>query len=255
VLISPEVLYSGPEAADALVKAGIVARRNDRYFIVDMKKLLLDYVVKGKTWDALGTPTLHGPVLIRSTNPAQSNSGFTAYLLKLIILATNDVYTAPTVDQARAALPTVRAIYDAQGLQARSSGYGFDEWVLQGGEVSAPLYAGYESQVIEKVAQYPQQVAQLLQSIRVLYPEPTVYNEHPILALDARGQRLIEAMKDPQIQAIAWKKYGFRSVLLGVTNVNDFPSIGLADRVQTTSLPSAEVILMLNDCLVKNACR
>ena len=153
----------------------------------------------------------------RAPIPAKSNSGFTLSQLELIIAATKSPYDSPTVAEAKRALPTVRRLYDAQGLQAKSSDFGFDQWLLQGGELHQPLYAGYESQIIGKTVEYGSDdsaLKQLQSSVRILYPEPTIYADHPILALDAPARQLIEAMKDPEIQKIAWERYGFRSGVL-----------------------------------------
>ncbi|GHO41968.1 hypothetical protein [Ktedonospora formicarum] len=250
VLSSPEVIYAGPNGTAALQKAGIVTKRGNNYYIVNMKKLLLDYVLKGKQWEDIGAQQLQGPIQIGSTNPAESNSGFILYLLKLTIVATNDPFKSPNVAQAKNALPTIRALYDAQGLQAQSSSFGFDQWLNQGGEFRAPLYSGYESQIIEKSLEFPQ-----LKDVNILYPEPTAYSDHPILALNKKAQHFIDAMKDKKIQQIAWKKYGFRSVQLGVTNVQDFPKLPLAGNISSINVPSADVVMMLNNCLKdRNQC-
>jgi hypothetical protein len=250
VLQSPEVLYAGPRGTDALVKLGIVALRDNRYYIVDMKSLLLEYIVKHRTWESIKTTDLRGPIAVSSTDPAKSNSGFVLAQLELSILATDDVFSAPNIDQARKALPTMRALYDTQGLLARSSDAGFREWLTQGGEFKSPLYAGYENQLIQQVVQAGANSAGLLKNIRVLYPEPTIYSDHPILALDADAARFIEAMKDPEIQTRAWKTYGFRSaVQVGLNNVADFKDIPLAEQVRTTPPPNAEVTLALLGCM------
>jgi hypothetical protein len=257
VLQSPEVVYAGPSGTDALVAAGIVQKRDNRYFIVDMKKLLLQYILAHKKWDTdLKAKDLSGPITISSTDPARSNSGFTLTQLELNIVATEDVHQAPNRDQAGKALPTIRALYDAQGLQAASSDAGFQQWLAQGAEFHAPLYAGYENQLIQQVVQLGGQSGQVLTSVRVLYPDPTIYSDHPILALDAAASRFIDAMKDDlDIQKLAWKKYGFRSsVQLGINNVADLPNpnLPLADKIITTTPPNAEVTLALLAC-VKDA--
>jgi hypothetical protein len=258
VLQSPEVIYAGPEGTKALIAAGIVQKRENNYYIVDMKKLLVDYVKKGATWTSVGATTLSGPIVVASTDPAKSNSGFTLYQLMLTMLATTDVYTAPSIDQARKAMPEIKALYDGQGLQARSSDAGFDQWLLQGGEAHSPLYAGYESQIIQKVIQYAGNKAvtdQLAKDVVILYPEPTVYSDHPIIALSPDAARLIDAMKDHDIQTIAWKTYGFRSgVEIGLNNVTDFPMLPLAQQLKTTSLPKADVTLLLRHCLIDGVC-
>ncbi|MEU3452932.1 hypothetical protein ABZ671_04925 [Micromonospora sp. NPDC006766] len=250
LLQSPEVIYAGPRGTEALVRKGIVQRRGDRYFLVDMKGLLLNHVVKRGTWEALGAADLRGPVTVASTDPAKSNSGFTLAQLELNIIATTDGFSAPSLAQARQALPTMRALHDAQGLQSRSSDSGFREWLTQGGEFKAPLYAGYENQIIQQVVQSGDNSASLLRNVRVLYPDPTIYSDHPVLALDPAAGRLIDALKDPKIQTIAWQRYGFRSaVRVGANDVADFPNIGLADQVRAAPAPAADVTLALLSCM------
>ncbi|MGI5152882.1 hypothetical protein ACQEVC_41965 [Plantactinospora sp. CA-294935] len=250
LLQSPEVVYAGPRGTDALVKMGVVQQRDSRFHIVNMKSLLLDYVLKKQTWDGIGAAELRGPITISSTDPAKSNSGFVLAQLQLSILATDDVFQAPNLAQARRALPTMRALYDAQGLQARTSDSGFREWLTQGGEFKSPLYAGYENQLIQQVVQSGANSANLLRNVRVLYPEPTIYSDHPVLALNATAAGFIEAMKDPEIQRIAWQTYGFRSaVQVGVNDVADFPDIDLAEQVRTTPAPAADVTLALLSCM------
>lgn len=250
VLQSPEVIYAGPQGTDALVKAGIVSKRGDRYFIVDMKKLLLEHVLKHRTWESLGAADLRGPIAVNSTDAAKSNSGFTLAQLQLNIIATDDVFSAPSLAQAKKALTTVRAVYDAQGLQAAGSDAGFRQWLTQGAEFHAPLYAGYENQLIQLVVQLGPDSAGLLKDVRVLYPDPTIYSDHPILALNDNAIRFLDAMKDPQIQGIAWRKYGLRSgVQVGLSKASDFPTLPLAEQIRTTTPPNAEVTLALLACV------
>ncbi|MEO3924168.1 hypothetical protein ABGB07_09960 [Micromonosporaceae bacterium B7E4] len=250
LLQSPEVVYAGPRGTDALVRMGVVQQRDNRFHIVNMKSLLLDYVLKKQTWDGNGAAELRGPITVSSTDPAKSNSGFVLAQLQLSILATDDVFQAPNLVQARRALPTMRALYDAQGLQARSSESGFREWLTQGGEFKSPLYAGYENQLIQQVVQSGANSANLLRNVRVLYPDPTIYSDHPVLALNATAAGFIEAMKDPEIQSIAWQTYGFRSaVQVGVNDVADFPDIDLAEQIRTTPAPAADVTLALLSCM------
>ncbi len=75
----------------------------------------------------------------------------------------------------------------------------------------APLYAGYENQIVQYLLKAGANRAALRDSVRVIYPEPTIYSDHPILALTADAARLIDAMKDREIQILAWERFGFRS--------------------------------------------
>ena len=248
VLRSPEVIYAGPQATDALVRAGVVTLRDGRHY-ADIKTLLLEYVLAHKTWEAIGGADLRGSITVASTDAARSNSGFTLAQLELNMIATDDVYRAPHAEQAQVALATIRALYDAQGLPARNPDLGFITW-LQGGELAAPLYADYENQIVQYVIRAGQNTGPITDSVRMIYPDPTIYSDHPILALYHDSARLIEAMKDPEIQALAWRKYGFRSgPEVAPSNVGDFADLPLAQQIRTTAPPNAEVTLLLLGCI------
>jgi hypothetical protein len=96
VLQSPEVLYANKEAADGLQRAGIVQVRDNAYFIVDLRKLLDEYLLPSKSWADLGVTLPSGPVLINSSNPATSNSGMTLAQLELATVASGK--SLPTGD-------------------------------------------------------------------------------------------------------------------------------------------------------------
>ncbi|GAB4583685.1 hypothetical protein [Nocardia sp. IFM 10818] len=255
VLESPEVIYAGPAATDALLRAGIIAQRDNSYYIVELERLLLEYVLPKQKWEALGAQNLAGPIRITSTDPQTSNSGFTLAQLELTIIASGDIFSPPTLAEAKAGLPTVRGLYDAQGLQSESSDGGFREWLIQG---ASSLYAGYENQVLQQLSAYRDNKSAtdaLLAGTRMLYPDPTIFNSNPILALTAEAQRLITALQDPKVQEIAWKRYGFRSATqLGAAGTADFPQIPLALRPRTTAPPKADVTLLLLACLRDNLC-
>ncbi|MGX1809481.1 hypothetical protein ACWIGI_27490 [Nocardia sp. NPDC055321] len=255
VLETPEVIYAGPAATDALIKAGIVAQRENAYHIVDLKRLLLDYVLPKQKWEALAAQNLAGPIRITSTDPATSNSGFSLLQLELTVIASGDVFQPPTVAEAKAGLPTVRGLYDAQGLQSDTSTGGFREWLIQG---AAMLYAGYENQVLQQLAAYrdnPAATDALLAGTRMLYPDPTLFNSNPVLALTPEAQQLITALQDPEIQRIAWQRYGFRSATqLGAPNAADFARIPLAAQPRGTAPPKADVTLLLLACVRDNKC-
>lgn len=99
VLQSPLVIYAGPQGTQALLKAGIVAERDGKYFVVNLKSLLLDHTLAGKTWQQLQAGNLRGPINISSTDPVKSNSGFTLAQLELMVVATHDI-TAPPQHRA-----------------------------------------------------------------------------------------------------------------------------------------------------------
>ncbi len=105
VLHSPEVLYAGASGVAALLGAGLAQDRDGRLYLSDVRSFLLDYVLKRRTWESIGAKELRGPIAMASTDAAKSNSGFTLAQLQLNVIATNDVYSAPSPAQAKAALP------------------------------------------------------------------------------------------------------------------------------------------------------
>ena len=52
----------------------------------------------------------------------------------------------------------------------------------------------------------------------LLQPRPTVWSSHSIFAFTPLGDRLLEALRDPELQRLAWEQHGFRSGLIGVQN-------------------------------------
>ena len=147
------------------------------------------------------------------TDPGKSESGgiFAVYLTSM--LAGGDV---PNMAAAQQAMPQVQAYFDSLGYLEPSTGQLFARF-LKAGQGDKPVIAAYESQGIEAIKQYPD-AAKILEKLRIIYPRPTVWISHPLIALTDGGKALIQALNDKEIQDIAWKKHGFRSGVAGVTN-------------------------------------
>ena len=86
----------------------------------------------------------------------------------------------------------------------------FDEY-LSRGMGNKQLVIGYEAQLVEYNIVNPDAMKNRTNAVRTLYPQPTVWSAHPLISLTANGKKLVAALKDPQIQDIAWRKHGFRS--------------------------------------------
>lgn len=203
---SPIVIYSWDRVTDVLVKQGIVSQQKGSYYIVDFKKLV-DLMDREGTWQSLGLDQLHGKVLIYSTDPGKSSSGNLFSALLANTLTGDDVSDEKKLN---AVLPTIKRFFDKQGLMRESSKDLFDEY-LSRGMGNKQLVIGYEAQLIEYNIDNPQAMSNRSNAVRTLYPQPTVWSAHPLIALTANGKKLVTALKDPQIQDIAWRKHGFRS--------------------------------------------
>ena len=249
VLESPEVLYANKEAVEGLQRAGIVALRDGNYFIVDFRRLLDEYLLPGKNWADLGVTVPAGPVLINSSDPATSNSGMTLAQLELASIASGNPYQPASVGQTGASLAKVKALVDAQGLMRTGSDSAFEQWVIQ---QTGGLLAGYESQLLQWVTTRNNGVVP--PGIVTLYPEPTIFNDHPILSLTEAGKKLIPAMQDDAVQNIAWTRYGFRSGTRVLEQA--FPGVVIppTQTIKKTQAPGYGVIKILLDCFVNNAC-
>ena len=214
VLSSPIVIYSWTDIADALVKQGIAKKANSAYYIVDMPKLV-KLMEDGKSWTDIGVMNLYGKIKVVSTDPVQSNSGNQFAGLVADIMA-GDVVDDATLPRV---LPRLKTLFDRLGYLDSSSGDLFTQY-LRLGEGANPMVASYENQLIEFAATDPGKWQSVKGRVAVLYPEPTVWSEHTVVALTDAAVPLVDAMKDPEIQKIAWERHGFRA---GVGGKNSAP--------------------------------
>lgn len=249
VLQSPEVLYANVEAADGLKRAGIVHQRDNAYFIVDLRRLLEQYLLPGKSWGDLGVTVPSGPVLINSSDPADSNSGMTLAQLELATVASGNPYQPATPAQAGAALGKVKGLVEAQGLMRTGSDSAFAQWVIQ---QTGGLLAGYENQLLQWIT--TRNGGTVPPGIVTLYPEPTIFNDHPILSLTQNGKKFIEAMQDNAVQDIAWAKYGFRSGTRVLEQAFPGVTVPPTHTINKTQAPGYAVTQLLLGCFVDNRC-
>lgn len=209
---SPLVFYAYDIVTDALIREGVVAEREGINYITDTPRLIR-YIRENKTWKDIGLPQIFGKIGIYSTDPTRSNSGnmFAGLLANLL---NGDVLTEANLTTV---MPQVTDYFNSRGYMESSSGDIFKSFITTG--VGAkPMIVGYESQMVEFTLENEAYRDFLRQKIHILYPEPTVWSSHPLIALTPSGKRLIEALKDKDLQRIAWEQHGFRSGLLGGAN-------------------------------------
>jgi hypothetical protein len=224
---SPIVLYSWTPVVDALAGAGVARAEAGGTYSVDFARLV-ELIQQGRTWADLGLPQLHGKIVVHSSDPGASNSGFLFAGLLANTLNGGDVVDATTVGPL---LPGIRAYFGRLGYMEQTSGDLFEQFRITG-MGAKPIVALYESQVPEFLGQDPSSRDWIGQQVRILYPRPTVWATHPFVARTEDGARLLDALKDPEIQRLAWERHGQRTGVVGVPNDPDvLPIPGVAAQI------------------------
>jgi hypothetical protein len=204
---TPMVVASWRPVVQVLEANGIVQKRNNAYYIVDMMKLL-DWMEAGRRWrDIPGNTqyTVGKSVLVSTTDVRKSNSA--AMYLALVSYLANGRDVVQDDAQVQKVMPFVAKLFLKQGYQEASSAGPFEDYVSMG-PGKAPLVMIYESQFIEYLAKTP--VAARNPDMVLLYPEPTVYTKHMLVPLNDKGRRLGDALaNDAELQRLA-VEYGFR---------------------------------------------
>ncbi|MEO0562531.1 MAG: hypothetical protein AAF125_10475, partial [Chloroflexota bacterium] len=212
---SPIVLYTWDDVYRGMDASGLLEQTPDGYTTVDMERLTT-LMTSRPGWDTLNVNRFSNFRII-TTDPTQSNSGNMFYALYLNMLSGGGVATQADLTEH---IGTISDYYLAQGLMENSSGDLFDQYVTQGAG-AVPIMANYESLLVELSVANPDLGERIRSSIRLLYPVPTVYSSHPLIALTDAGERLSDALKDPDIQQLAWEQHGFRTAVPGIVNNPD----------------------------------
>ena len=227
-LNTPIVIYSWGEVVDALVKENIVTEQEGVYYITDMQKLM-QYILEGKKWSDIGLTKLYGNINIASTDPVTSSPGATYYGLLLSILCESQVNDT-SVDTN---LPKLKDFYIKSGYMNNTPADLFERY-LKTGMGGEPMIVDYEKSIIDFANSNPDGFEQVKNNIRVLYPTPTIWNSHCIASFTENGNQFYKALDDPEIQKIAWERYGFRTGITGGSyDVSKF-GIGVPQSVTST---------------------
>ena len=244
VFNTPIVLYSRKLVVDALIKEGIV-RADEGVHYIDMVKLA-NLMVEEKTWDDIGLGELYGPILVDTTDPNQSNSGNMFLGLLANALNGNKPVTTASIDNVSS---DIERIYNQIGYMQTSSIDMFNQFLRQG-LGSFPIIEGYESQLLEFSKQEPEMYDKIKDDVVILYPEPTVWSSHVYIALTENGKVGLNALMDKDIQALAWKEHGFRTIVAGTENPEDYQVKGMANQVtKIMQMPNIEVMQELMEII------
>lgn len=253
VFLSPMVIYSWVDTIDALVREGIVRQDTSGAYYADMPSLLA-LLESGKTWKDLGFPHRPNKVKVYPTDPDLSSSGrsFAALLANTMnCLEVVDSTTADTV------LSSVYDYYQGIGYLEPSSAQLFESYMTLG-EGARPMVALIESQISEYLYDYKQsnttiqyqaQLQAISDNVRMIYPEPTVWTSHPVIARTELGERVMEALLDPELQRLGWEITGFRPAVPGVgIDISQSAVPGILPKIDSViDMPGDAVMAQIKD--------
>lgn len=243
ILNTPLVLYTHKIVNEALIKEGIVSQEESSYYM-DMQKFK-DRILAKKTWEDIGLPELYGSISVKTTDPTKSNSGNMFAGLIANSMNGGKVVNKNTVHQV---LPKVKEFFNQMGYMDTSSADLFEQF-LKMGVGAYPMICAYENQLLEFAVNNPDIWNQIGSDIVIIYPTPTVYSSHVMIALDEKGEMTIDALMDKEVQDIAWEKHGFRTGVVGSTSTTDFNVNGVAPQIkQVMPMPDFDAMeIIINE--------
>ena len=181
---------------------------------------LINYILSNKKWGDIGLNDLYGNINIASTDPVSSSPGATYYGLLLSILSGGSINDQTLENN----LVKLKSFYQKSGYMNNTPADLFERY-LKTGMGGEPMIVDYEKSIIDFANSNPTGFSQVKDEIVVLYPKPTIWNSHCLMYFTENGKKLYTAFEDPEIAAIAWEKYGFRT---GITGGNyDVSKIGI----------------------------
>lgn len=197
VFFTPMALASWEPIAQILVANGL-ATDHGGYYTLDMNAFIETFR-EGKRWKDLeqsGTYDVSKSILINSTDVRKSNSAaMYLSLASYIVNGESIVQTMSDLDETEMTLLT--ELFLKQGFQASSSAIPFKDYLTMG-MGKAPLVMIYEAQFLYQAATG----GGIRPDMVLIYPEPTIYTKHYIIALNEDATLLGKLLNnDPELQS------------------------------------------------------
>jgi hypothetical protein len=235
---TPLVYYSWDKVVASLIKAGIAQKQNNGVNTIDTQQLL-KLILADKKWSDIGLSDLFGQIVVDTSDPQKSNSGNSYAALIANILNEGNVVTQATLPKVE---DSVIKIFQKSGFKKSSTSDLFDEY-LKTGVGSHKIIVGYESDILHFAKQNPDiwKTLEATAGARILYPTPTLWSFHTLVAIKPQAKLMIELLKDPDVQKMAWEHYGFRTGVLGIqNNTANLPITGISANIDSvTTMPDA----------------
>jgi hypothetical protein len=204
---TPMTVASWKQIAGILIVNGMVRKKGEYYYIIDMKRLL-QAIAQSKRWNELKDASAYPvskSILVTSTDVRKSNSA--AMYLALASYIFNNGEIVQNDQQIAKVLPEAAPLFLRQGFQESSSAGPFEDYTTMG-MGKAPLVMIYEAQFIEFAIEHPNARNN---DMVLLYPEPTVFTKHTLVPFNAKGDKVGDLLQnDPDLQRLA-VEHGLRT--------------------------------------------
>lgn len=100
------------------------------------------------------------------------------------------------------------------------------------------------SHVLDLAVNQTDAFKQIKDDVVIVYPTPTVWSTHTLMALDEKGGTLLNLLKTPAVQKLAWERHGFRAAnFAGTDSISRFGVAGTLDQIPAVSeLPNNDAM-------------
>ncbi len=236
---TPMAIASWKPIAQILVANGI-AQDHGGYYTLDMAAYL-QLVAEGKRWSDLannGDYPVNKSVLISSTDVRKSNSA--AMYLALASFVANGSNVVQNGADVQKVISLMEDLFLKQGYTEYSSEAPFEDYLVMG-MGKAPLVMIYEAQYIGEVLNNANGISS---EMVLMYPEPTIYSKHILVALSDGGAQLGELLQnDPELQRLE-VEHGFRNTSTAYfQEIKNSHNLSLPDTlVNVVEPPSYEIL-------------
>ncbi len=204
---TPMVIASWKPIAEVLMANGIVKKRDNAYYIVNMSKLFELIIHKTRWTDLIDSDKYpaNKSILVKTTDIRTSNSAAMYLALASYVFNNNAIVQNET--QISMIIEQLGSLFLRQGFTESSSAIPFQDYLTMGPGKS-PLVMIYEAQFLSEAAK---DNSAITQDMVLLYPEPTLFTKHILIPFTDNGVKLGEALtNDETLQKIA-TLHGLRS--------------------------------------------
>lgn len=204
IFYSPMVIATWTPIVDILRTNGIM-KKLGQYEAVDMEAFM-KLGENGTRWKDLKSSQeypVNKVALVYSTDSRYSNAAKMYITLNSYVLNKNNVVS--TNEEVDNVLPTLKKIIQSQGNRESSSTNMMSDY-MSIGRGKVPMMFAYESEFLENAFKNNG----LGKDMKLVYPTPTVFTKHVLVALNPNAQVLVDLFKkDSELKKLAIE-YGFR---------------------------------------------